>query len=223
MGSDEAMALHSTFADNRTKMNVLFLLFISSLYWSGVSACASCYRASSPFHVATGPPQNSWQLPVEPSGQRSDSQHWFFTSANRAPAKVPFVLLKTNDELIQVNTRHLDESDETIIGEDETVLNKNREGEESQGTEDDETKDDFLSVAMIWTLGAYKNVISPLLPPACRFVPTCSQYGVQAIKDFGPTKGVILIAWRLVRCSPIGGKGYDPPIWPPVLFNHGSY
>eukprot|EP00978_Attheya_sp_CCMP212_P023467 scaffold71946_cov58-Attheya_sp.AAC.5 len=122
-----------------------------------------------------------------------------------------------------MNTRHLDESDETILGEDETSSNKNREGEEAKGNEDDEAKDDILSVAMIWTLGAYKNVISPLLPPACRFVPTCSQYGVQAIKEFGPSKGVVLIAWRLVRCSPIGGKGYDPPIWPPVFFNHGSY
>lgn len=46
---------------------------------------------------------------------------------------------------------------------------------------------------------------------ACRFLPTCSQYGVQAIEEFGPQKGVILTAWRILRCSPLGGKGYDPP------------
>jgi hypothetical protein len=80
-----------------------------------------------------------------------------------------------------------------------------------------------LSSAMVGTIGIYKNIISPLLPPACRFLPTCSQYGVQAIEEFGPTKGVVLIAWRLLRCSPIGGKGYDPPNWPPVPYNYGSY
>jgi putative membrane protein insertion efficiency factor len=80
-----------------------------------------------------------------------------------------------------------------------------------------------VSSAMIATIGIYKNFISPLLPPACRFVPTCSQYGVQAIQEFGPTKGVILISWRLLRCSPIGGKGYDPPKWPPVPFTYSSY
>jgi putative membrane protein insertion efficiency factor len=80
-----------------------------------------------------------------------------------------------------------------------------------------------LSSAMIATIGVYKNFISPLLPPACRFVPTCSQYGVQAIQEFGPCKGVILTLWRLLRCSPFGGKGYDPPKWPPVPYTYSSY
>ena len=80
-----------------------------------------------------------------------------------------------------------------------------------------------ISSSMISALGFYKAFISPLLPPACRFVPTCSQYGVQAIQEFGPTKGSVLIAWRLLRCSPIGGKGYDPPQWPPVSYTHGSW
>jgi putative membrane protein insertion efficiency factor len=80
-----------------------------------------------------------------------------------------------------------------------------------------------LSSAMIATIGVYKNFISPLLPPACRFVPTFSQYGVQAIQEFGPCKGVILTLWRLLRCSPFGGKGYDPPKWPPVPYTYSSY
>jgi len=79
------------------------------------------------------------------------------------------------------------------------------------------------SSAMIATIGVYKNFISPLLPPACRFVPTCSQYGVQAIEKYGPGKGVILTTWRLMRCSPFGGKGYDPPKWPPVSYTYSSY
>jgi putative membrane protein insertion efficiency factor len=80
-----------------------------------------------------------------------------------------------------------------------------------------------VSSAMVATIGVYKNFISPLLPPACRFLPTCSQYGVQAIEEFGPSKGSILTAWRLMRCSPFGGKGYDPPKWPPVSYTYGSY
>jgi len=79
------------------------------------------------------------------------------------------------------------------------------------------------SASMVAAIGFYKNYISPLLPPACRFVPTCSQYGVQAIQEFGPGRGALLTAWRLVRCSPFGGRGYDPPRWPPVPFNYASY
>jgi putative membrane protein insertion efficiency factor len=56
-----------------------------------------------------------------------------------------------------------------------------------------------VSVGMVGAIGVYKNFISPLLPPACRFLPTCSQYGVQTIEEFGPEKGVALIAWRLLR------------------------
>lgn len=80
-----------------------------------------------------------------------------------------------------------------------------------------------MSSGMIATIGIYKNFISPLLPPACRFVPTCSQYGVQAIKEYGSAKGVVLTSWRLLRCSPFGGKGYDPPKWPPVSYTYSSY
>lgn len=80
-----------------------------------------------------------------------------------------------------------------------------------------------ITAGMVGAIGFYKNFISPLLPPACRFLPTCSQYGVQAIEEFGPQKGLVLIAWRLLRCSPLGGRGYDPPRWPPVSYTYGSY
>lgn len=105
----------------------------------------------------------------------------------------------------------------SVQDEDETI--KEKEQAESRN----KSESDATSTAMISVLGVYKNFISPFLPPACRFVPTCSQYGVQAIERFGPNKGVILIAWRLLRCSPLGGKGYDPPQWPPVSFTYSSY
>lgn len=102
------------------------------------------------------------------------------------------------------------------------------ENDEASSSSDDDKAEEkeeepLLSSAAIGAIGFYKSFISPLLPPACRFVPTCSQYGVQAIQEFGTQKGVILIAWRLLRCSPVGGKGYDPPKWPPVAYNYASY
>ena len=93
----------------------------------------------------------------------------------------------------------------------------------SEETDSPLAEENKMSSSMIASIGFYKQFISPLLPPACRFVPTCSQYGVQAITEFGPAKGSVLIAWRLLRCSPIGGKGYDPPKWPPVPFTYSSY
>lgn len=106
-------------------------------------------------------------------------------------------------------------------------VDNNEVGDEaSAGEQEDESKGvakKEVTAAMVASIGFYKKFISPLLPPACRFLPTCSQYGVQAIEQFGPTKGAILTAWRLLRCSPLGGRGYDPPKWPPVAFNYGSY
>ena len=52
--------------------------------------------------------------------------------------------------------------------------------------------------------------ISPVLPPSCRYVPTCSQYALEAIRKYGPAKGVWLALKRLLRCHPWGGSGYDP-------------
>lgn len=64
----------------------------------------------------------------------------------------------------------------------------------------------------------YKKYLSPLLPPACRFEPTCSVYAIQAIERHGPLKGFGLAVKRLLRCHPIhwlgGSEGYDPV--PPV-------
>ena len=56
----------------------------------------------------------------------------------------------------------------------------------------------------------YQKVISPLLPPRCRYSPTCSQYGLQAIKKYGPWKGGKLTIKRVFGCHPWGGEGYDP-------------
>ncbi|MBK8846836.1 MAG: membrane protein insertion efficiency factor YidD [Bacteroidetes bacterium] len=56
----------------------------------------------------------------------------------------------------------------------------------------------------------YKNAISPLLMPACRYVPTCSEYGMEAINKHGALRGLWLTLKRFARCNPFGGHGYDP-------------
>ena len=56
----------------------------------------------------------------------------------------------------------------------------------------------------------YRACISPLLPPSCRYTPTCSQYMVEAVTKYGIFKGGWLGIKRLLRCHPWGGSGYDP-------------
>lgn len=56
----------------------------------------------------------------------------------------------------------------------------------------------------------YKRAISPMLPPSCRFTPSCSTYAIEALKKHGPIKGLLLAIWRILRCNPWGGSGYDP-------------
>lgn len=73
---------------------------------------------------------------------------------------------------------------------------------------------EYISRAAVWLLCLpiifYRNVISPFTPAACRFTPTCSQYALQALRKHGPIKGLALALWRILRCNPWGGSGYDP-------------
>jgi putative membrane protein insertion efficiency factor len=57
---------------------------------------------------------------------------------------------------------------------------------------------------------AYQRVISPALPRRCKYEPTCSAYGVQAIQRYGILRGLVLAGWRLLRCNPWSHGGYDP-------------
>jgi putative membrane protein insertion efficiency factor len=63
---------------------------------------------------------------------------------------------------------------------------------------------------LIGVIRLYKRLISPLLPRACRFTPTCSVYAVEALATHGAWRGLRLTTWRLCRCHPWGGHGYDP-------------
>ncbi|MEN7546907.1 membrane protein insertion efficiency factor YidD [Rapidithrix thailandica] len=63
---------------------------------------------------------------------------------------------------------------------------------------------------MLGLVRFYQLGISPMLPAACRYTPTCSQYAIEAIEKHGPWKGLWLSLKRISRCHPWGGSGYDP-------------
>ena len=64
-----------------------------------------------------------------------------------------------------------------------------------------------VSLAVI---GAYQRWVSPSLPRRCRYEPTCSAYAVESIERFGALRGLVLAAWRLLRCNPFSHGGFDP-------------
>ena len=59
-------------------------------------------------------------------------------------------------------------------------------------------------------LRGYKRFLSPWLPPACRYVPSCSEYAMSAVEKYGAVKGLVLALGRLLRCHPLSRGGYDP-------------
>ena len=67
-----------------------------------------------------------------------------------------------------------------------------------------------LTYLLLLPICFYQKCISPMLGPSCRFMPTCSQYAVEALKKHGPLKGLYLAIRRILRCHPWGGSGYDP-------------
>jgi len=65
----------------------------------------------------------------------------------------------------------------------------------------------------IGVVKAYQLLLSPHMPRTCRFHPTCSEYSIQAFREYGALRGLVLTVYRLGRCHPWGGHGYDPPRW----------
>ena len=64
--------------------------------------------------------------------------------------------------------------------------------------------------AVLAPIVLYQRVISPALPRRCKYEPTCSRYAVEAIARYGALRGLVLAAWRLLRCNPFSYGGYDP-------------
>ena len=68
----------------------------------------------------------------------------------------------------------------------------------------------MLGKLFIFIIRFYQMVISPALPATCRYTPTCSQYSIEAIKEWGALKGGYLAIKRILSCHPWGGHGHDP-------------
>ncbi|VAX24750.1 Membrane protein insertion efficiency factor YidD [hydrothermal vent metagenome] len=68
----------------------------------------------------------------------------------------------------------------------------------------------IMKKMLIAILKAYKLLISPVLPPACGYMPTCSEYAMEAVEKHGSVKGGFLAIKRLLRCNPFHKGGYDP-------------
>jgi putative membrane protein insertion efficiency factor len=68
----------------------------------------------------------------------------------------------------------------------------------------------WMSLPFIAAIRAYQAVLSPLMGGHCRFVPTCSEYALEAYRIHGPLRATWLTLRRLGRCHPLGGRGFDP-------------
>jgi len=68
----------------------------------------------------------------------------------------------------------------------------------------------LLQKFALYLLRGYKWAISPMFPPACRYVPTCSEYAMDAVVHYGAARGTLMAVCRLLRCHPLARGGYDP-------------
>ena len=67
-----------------------------------------------------------------------------------------------------------------------------------------------MKTVVLAALRFYKSAVSPMLPPACRYTPTCSEYAMAAVERFGVARGLFLATRRLLSCNPWSRGGYDP-------------
>ncbi len=67
-----------------------------------------------------------------------------------------------------------------------------------------------LKVVLVWSIRSYQTVVSPALPRSCKYYPSCSQYAIDAVEQYGVLRGFVLATWRLLRCNPLSYGGYDP-------------
>lgn len=69
----------------------------------------------------------------------------------------------------------------------------------------------FTGAILLLPVHAYRKLISPLLGPRCKYYPSCSTYTVEVVRIYGPVRGPILAAWRVMRCNPLSDGGFDYP------------
>ncbi|HHU76860.1 MAG TPA: membrane protein insertion efficiency factor YidD [Firmicutes bacterium] len=69
-----------------------------------------------------------------------------------------------------------------------------------------------MKTILLFILKIYRNIISPLFPPCCRFYPSCSQYCMDSLEEYGVVRGLYLAGKRIIRCHPFNPGGYDPVV-----------
>jgi hypothetical protein len=69
-----------------------------------------------------------------------------------------------------------------------------------------------VKLVVLGLLRAYRFAISPMVPPSCRYIPTCSEYAIEAVERYGAVRGGLIALWRLLRCHPFAHGGYDPVV-----------
>jgi uncharacterized protein len=67
-----------------------------------------------------------------------------------------------------------------------------------------------VSAVLLLPVRAYRRLVSPLLTRRCKYEPSCSAYAASAVRSYGAVRGMVLAAWRLLRCNPFSHGGYDP-------------
>ncbi|GAX79422.1 hypothetical protein CEUSTIGMA_g6863.t1 [Chlamydomonas eustigma] len=179
-------------------------------YKKSIQCCSECRRTL--FHSLVKPVKSRKQL----------DKKYDCSVKQRLSNAIQSELFATN-EVEPANTHHT-QSPEQTASNTEQCSSADREfpGHQSQNPtssahyEPLENKQSSLPVRIaLGMLQFYKLGISPMMPSSCRYLPTCSEYSMQSYKKFGVWKGTVLTAWRLMRCNPWGGKGFDPPSWPP--------
>ena len=68
----------------------------------------------------------------------------------------------------------------------------------------------FLTYILIKLIKLYQYLVSPIIGPSCRYLPTCSEYSIEALKTYGFSKGLLLSLKRIMSCHPWGNSGFDP-------------
>ena len=97
--------------------------------------------------------------------------------------------------------------------EDTVLKNKRKEDKKRENEGGQELSNDNSRTydgAVVLLIKFYRKFISPLKKPCCRFTPSCSQYAIDAVREWGVFFGISLAIWRILRCNPFSAGGYDP-------------
>ena len=68
----------------------------------------------------------------------------------------------------------------------------------------------MIAILLVTLVRVYQALLSPVLPRSCKYHPSCSQYAVDALREYGAWRGSVLAAWRVLRCNPLSTPAYDP-------------